>query len=290
MFRDNPLLFRRAALAAASLAVASAAWADPDPTPADTVRVTERSVDRTDTNRDVDRNISSHRDLLRDFLGLEVAPLTRDDLANYPDKDLKPGVGLKVVKLEHNGRAELAGIHEGDVLVRVSNQWIINEPQLLVLLAMHDADDAFEVMTYRRDGSEIRRIDQDFKFDQAALDTLTQDNERLAMASIDGRTERSLTRTETDRDHVRVSDRDDEQARREAAAATGGLIVPEKFDYRDDVYKYDLRTEDGVKKLTVKDRDGNVVFDGPYNTKAERDAVPAEIKSKFEAALRREVK
>lgn len=208
-----------------------------------------------------------HNNMLSESIGATVRTRARTEVGDY--KDLKKGVGLVVEEITPDSKAAQADLRKGDLIFKVGDQWVINAPQFCTLLSIQDADDTFEVKVYR--GTE--RVDLNFKFDQTALDTMNRMHDDAAMASPDARVDRTMTRGDG------------------AAGMSGqaGQIIPENFDYADDTHKFDLRTEDGVKKLTVKDKDDNVLFDGPYNTQAERDAVPADIKAKFERVLREKV-
>jgi hypothetical protein len=209
-----------------------------------------------------------HNNMLSESIGATVRNRARTDAGDY--KDLKKGVGLVVEEVTPGSKAAQAGLQKGDIIFKVGDQWVINTPQFCTLLAIQDANDTFEVKVYR--GTE--RVDLNFKFDQTALDTMNRMHDDLAMASPDSRVDRTVIRGDG----------------ADVMGGQAGLIIPEKFSYADDTNRFDLRTEDGVKKLTVKDKDGNVIFDGPYNTQAERDALPADIKVKFERVLREKVK
>ncbi len=206
--------------------------------------------------------------LLRDNFGAMVRPLQREQAASH---DLKPGVGLVVEEVSAGSVAANGGLQKGDVIFKVGDQWAINAEQLATLLCIQDANNGFEVKVHR--GTE--RVDLDYEFDQAALDTMSRAFDP-AYGAPDQRTDRAMDRNAKGWD--KSMDRNNP------------IIIPEKFDYRDDLHSFDIRTEDGVKKLLVKDKDGNVLFDGPYNTMQEREAVPAEIKAKLERVLREKVK
>ncbi len=198
-----------------------------------------------------------HAVLLRESFGAMVRPLAREQATSH---DLKPGVGLVVEDVTAGSVAANGGLQKGDVIFKVGDQWAINPDQLATLLCIQEANNGFEVKVHR--GTE--RVDLDYKFDQAALDTMTRALEP-AMGAPDQRTDREMDRANP-------------------------MIIPEKFDYSDDLHSINIRTEDGVKKLLVKDKDGNVLFDGPYNTMQERDALPIDIKAKVESVLREKVK
>jgi PDZ domain len=245
----------------------------------------DRDSKHWDKSRDMKDMKAAHNKMLDQVVGFNVMPLARSQASNY--ENLKPGVGLVVENVTPDSKAAKAGLQNGDVIFQLRDQWVINTPQLCTLLAIQDADDDFEIKVYR--GTE--RVDVDFELDQAALDNMNRMHDEAAMGSMDSGADRSMTRTDagTPRsDGMRNNDRDDDDLAG-VKAGQAGLIIPERFEYKDDQHSFDLSTDDGSKKLTVKDDDGNVLFEGPYNTQAERDAVPADLRAKFEKALRAKV-
>jgi hypothetical protein len=64
------------------------------------------------------------------------------------------------------------------------------------------------------------------------------------------------------------------QGRRQAASATSS--------YSDGEHTLTIVTTDGDKRLLAKDKDGQVLFDGPINTPEQRKAVPAEVLRKLQ--------
>lgn len=254
--------------------LSTAAWAQVgteshsrDPAHADTAGKLDRAGDwqRDRADDRIDRRASLT--VLRENFGLRVRPLQRDQAASH---DLKPGVGLVVEEVTASSVAANGGIQKGDVIFQVGDQWAINADQLATLLAMQEAGNGFEIKVRR--GND--RVDLDFEFDQAALDTMNR-SYQTAMGAPDQRTDRAMD--------TGVGQKDD------VADRHNPMIIPEKFDFKDDQHSIQIRTEDGVKKLVVKDKDDNVLFDGPYNTPSERDALPAEVKSKVERVLREKV-
>lgn len=209
--------------------------------------------------------------VLRDSFGVSLRPLQRDMAASH---NLKPGVGLVVEDVSADSLAANSKLQKGDIIFQLGDQWVINPDQFATLLSMQEVNDDFELKVYR--GTE--RVDLDFELDQAAIDSINR-GFTPAMGAIDQSTDRVMDRATNDWDRNRQN-----------MGGNNPIIIPEKFNYEDDQHDIAIRTEDGVKKLTVKDKDGNVLFDGPYNTMQEREAVPADVKMKVEQVLREKVK
>nr|WP_018971021.1 PDZ domain-containing protein [Rubritalea marina] len=56
------------------------------------------------------------------------------------------------------------------------------------------------------------------------------------------------------------------------------------FSLMDDQGSVNVKSDDeNGKHITVKDRQGNVVFSGPYETAADREAVPADVRARVDA-------
>lgn len=214
---------------------------------------------------------AAYKGILRDNFGASVRPLQREQAVS---QELKPGVGLVVEEVNASSVAANGGLQKGDVIFKVGDQWVINAEQFATLLSIQEADNGFEIKVHR--GTE--RVDLDYKFDQTALDTMNR-----GFQPVLGAPDQSF-----DRDIDRLGDRSDLD--RNIHSGNNPMIIPEKFDFKDDQHVISIRTDDGVKKLTVKDKDDNVLFDGPYNTLQDRQAVPDDIRAKVESVLREKVK
>jgi hypothetical protein len=234
---------------------------------------TEKDYDKGKHDGALREHKGSHASVgvLRESFGVDLRSLQREQATS---RELKPGVGLVVEDVTPSSVAANGGLQKGDIIFKVGDQWIINADQLATLLSIQDANNGFEIKVYR--GTD--RVDLDYKFDQTALDTMNRSLDS-AMGSMDQSTDRTLDRT--------LKDRDRDQDR---MAGANPMIIPEKFDFKDDLHSISIRTENGVKKLLVKDKDGNVLFDGPYNSAQDREAVPADVKIKVEQVLREKVK
>ena len=62
----------------------------------------------------------------------------------------------------------------------------------------------------------------------------------------------------------------------------GGFQAFGSVSLQDDEGSVQMKTEGEKRTVVVKDREGNVLFEGPYNTDEEKKAVPAEMRERVE--------
>ena len=105
--------------------------------------------------------------VVSETFGATVRPLPRNQAEASA---VKPGVGLVVEGVKDDSPAAKAGLKEGDILIKLGDQWVINPAQLGTLLSIQDVDAAVK-LTLKR-GSES--VDVDLKFDQAAHDAMAK--------------------------------------------------------------------------------------------------------------------
>lgn len=104
--------------------------------------------------------------MLAETFGATVRPLPRDQAKG----DVKPGVGLSVENVKPDSLAAKSGLKDGDLLIKLGDQWVINPPQLGTLLSIQDVDASVKLTVLR--GGE--KVEIDLKVDQAAHDAMTK--------------------------------------------------------------------------------------------------------------------
>ena len=178
------------------------------------------------------------------FLGTATTQATA---AQHAAAGLPPGVGLFVQHVLRGSPAEAAGIERGDILHKLDDQVLINDPQFRVLLRLYKPGDDIHLVAVR-DGKS-----RPFTLKLGAKEVPAGDvpagellHWLLRPASAD-------------------------------AAATAGFSAT----YEDAEHILALTTDSDGKRLVAKDKRGAVLFDGPVNTRAERESVPAAIVGKL---------
>jgi hypothetical protein len=64
-----------------------------------------------------------------------------------------------------------------------------------------------------------------------------------------------------------------------------GLNGSSAINITDDQYSIRLRTANGNSTLHVEDVTGKVIYDGPYNTDAEKEKVPAAVRERLKDSM-----
>lgn len=218
------------------------------------------------------------------YLGVVTRPI---DEATAKKLKLPEGVGLFVDFVDPNSPA--AGvIGAKDVISKLNDQIIVNQPQLAVLVRMHKPGDAAKI-TILREGKE------------QVVSASLGEKEMMVPNVHDWRTiqpgEMQIP------EHVR-------KLMEQHGGHNGGVIVLGPGDkLPEEMQKFIAEaqkgvassvscstamtsTEDGVKvtvtmkedqkTATIVDKNGKTVFDGPINTKEDLDKVPAEYRSRIE--------
>ena len=200
------------------------------------------------------------------YLGVSAAPpptVLRKQLG------LTPGMGLIVEFVVPDSPAAKAGVQQYDVLQKLDDQLIVNREQLTVLVRSH------------KPGDEIKLgIIHDGKPATLAAKLIEHDVEPLA---VDGEWEFQL-------EHVFPEPRVTLIAPGQHPPIVGwsnfsGTIKggPSSLTLLDGDRSYSITTiQGGQQVFTVKGKDGKIIFEGPINSKEDRQKVPAELKEKLE--------
>jgi len=183
---------------------------------------------------------------------------------------LPAGTGLVVDYVDKDSPAAAAGVRVHDVLTRLDDQILVNPPQLAVLVRMHKADDQVRLTLIR--GGKERKITA----------TLVEKEQTVAA---DGGT---LGWTGTWPGVLPpVPPRTLAELIRKGEVPPGGVqanTVATSFNMvmADGEHTLQVTTENGKRHLKATDANGNVIFEGPIETDAERAAVPEPIRKKLD--------
>jgi len=183
---------------------------------------------------------------------------------------LPTGAGLVVDYVDKDGPAAAAGVQVHDVLTRLDDQILVNPPQLAVLVRMHQADDKVALM-FVRGGKERKATATLVEKEQA----VSADGTPLGWSGMwQGVVPPVPPRTLED------------LIKKGEAAPTGvqAHTVATGFNMvmADGEHTLRVTTENGKRHLKATDAQGNVVFEGPIETDAQRAAVPDDIRKKLD--------
>ena len=100
------------------------------------------------------------------YLGVALRPVG-PELAAHLGGDVPKGVGLGVAFVEPGSPAAKAGVEQYDVIVKLDDQWVINDDQLTTLVRMRKADDKAKLTVERK--GEQKTLDVTFAQKEMAV-------------------------------------------------------------------------------------------------------------------------
>jgi len=249
------------------------------------------------------------------YLGLAAMPTNPEARAQLK---LGEGVGLTVVDVAEDSPAAEAGIQRLDVLHRLDDQILVNQQQLGTLIRLRGTGQEVTLHLFRageakdltvtigktqrlvRRGAWRRQI----RFAPDGVEVVPMDprrggRDRWVQHDPDAdaaweqmeqqiiRLRRELGENEALGDAQRRQfERALEAMRQRLAAGRAGAVAGGNLTHamriNDGEHDIEIRTTDGDKHLKVTDAAGNLVFEGPINTEAQRAQVPAEVMEKIE--------
>lgn len=234
------------------------------------------------------------------YLGLVVVPTTPEARAQLK---LPQGIGLTIAEVVEGSPAEEAGLQQHDILHKLGDQILVNPQQLGTLVQMHGSGAAVSVTLYRAGESmqlpvtvgktQRRDIDravrQQIRFGPAGLEVLPVDPDARVMVG-DGDPleaqlpliEAQLERLREELKHARLNAPDAFQRMEQLRQDGNAQHMTRTTRMADAQHVIELRTANNSQTLKVTDAQGEVLFEGPYNTKEERAAVPAELLEKVQ--------
>lgn len=180
------------------------------------------------------------------FLGMATTEATPPERARA---GLPRGIGLTVRYVLPNSPAKAAGVKRLDVLHKLDDQILVNDPQFRVLIRMHQPGDEI-VLTIIRQAKPVRL-------------TVVLDRREVPVAEVPP--------AELVEWLLRPSQGVGPVAGRAGFSAS----------YEDDKHVLILQTDKQGRHLLAMDKQGKILFDGPVNTQNEREAVPGAIRPKL---------
>jgi serine protease Do len=216
------------------------------------------------------------------FLGVVTSPVGE---ALGEQLGLPRGVGLVVEFVEPDSPAAAAGLFKHDVLVRLEDQLLINQPQLAVLVRMRKPGQRVTV-TLKRNAAERKipvRLEETERL-VAARPTFaawpTSGMPRLSGKSLaellkspeapDGLPQQCLINVLGHGPIMSI------------VTGPGGAAATASMSMSDGEHTLNVTNRNGENYLVAKDIDGHVIFDGPIQTQEQRQAVPQDIRRKLD--------
>ena len=182
---------------------------------------------------------------------------------------LPKGMGLLVEFVDAKGPAAAAGIRKNDVLTKLDDQLLTSPQHLAALVRMHKPKDKVTVTLFRE--AQEQKVAAELG---ESAETAQEPAPGLAQ-KMPGNIPPNMVQMLTNMNG----------ARRASAVSTSS--------FSDGEHSLSVTTTGREKHLVARDRDGNVLFDGPVTTEEQRKAVPPEILKKFqtmEQSMRIEVR
>jgi membrane-associated protease RseP (regulator of RpoE activity) len=209
------------------------------------------------------------------YLGVMTSPVP-EVLAEH--LKLAPGTGLLVEFVEPGSPAATAEIRRNDILMKLDDQVLVNLEQLQALVQARKPKDKITV-TLIREGKEQKVAAELGERETTAFRGMNQVVPLQAVPNANPQVN-FAPGVMTVRRNARNAVMADGMATSSATMSDGDHTLT-------------VTVTNGQKHLTVKDKDGKVLFDGPINTRADRQKVPPEILKKLdqmENSVRMEVR
>ena len=185
---------------------------------------------------------------------------------------LPAGTGLVVDYVDEGGPAHAAGVRVHDVLTKLDAQILVNPPQLAVLVRLRKAGDAVP-LTLIREGKEEKATATLIEKEQ----TVYADGAAMSWSGTwPGVVPPVPPKTIEDLILMREGQAAAKAMQANTVAAAFSMVMA------DGEHTLQVTMKDGKRHLTAKDAQGNVVFEGPIETEAERAAVPDAIRAKLD--------
>lgn len=239
----------------------------------------------------------------RPFLGIILDPLP-DLLASHLKLD--PGQGVMILEALADGPAEKAGLKPHDVIVEVDGQGVGSVQDVREVTAAHKVGDKIPVVAFHE--GERR----EFEVELGAAPEAMAAPPRIGGAGMPGGNEPFLEGLpEKHADMIREAlernlqafenpagdnlggdlERQLMERMREMQGRLGNLGnlqmkmgggVESSVRLLDDQGSIEMKTRDGSRQAKVYDQDGNLIWEGPYDTEQDKAAVPDEIRERLE--------
>jgi len=207
-----------------------------------------------------------------------------------------PGTGLSVEMVAPGSPAEKAGLKKDDVIAKLNDQVLVNQEQLAALVQATKPGQKVKLQLLRDEApieieAEVGARPAEFARNdavpgaRAGMDDPFDDDLDEFFKGLDvqgladpGRVEKQIQR---------MRERMEAMQKRLDNPPGGNGVRMQVFRFdnaqvqiNDDKGSITIHTKDGKSVLTAKDKDGNLMYEGPYDTDADKAKVPPEIRQR----------
>ncbi|KAB2642144.1 MAG: PDZ domain-containing protein [Verrucomicrobia bacterium] len=227
---------------------------------------------------------------------------------------LKAGAGIVIRALDPDGPGAKAGLTQHDVITRIAGQVVGSQADLVKQIRSHQTGDEITVdlihhgqpatksitLAARPDGDGVAAIPQEL--DTLMLDGMPQEQAKRIRDAI-GRQLRAMQNGAVipeaipGNDLPKMGDAMKEMQKRVADALKNGMQAPGGLQVApggvqvqgaaiirmaDDQGSIELKSADGGKEATLRDKDNKVTWTGPWDTEQDKAAAPPAVRSRLE--------
>ncbi len=207
-----------------------------------------------------------------------------------------PGTGLSVEMVAPGSPAEKAGLKKDDVIAKLNDQVMVNQEQLAALVQATKPGQKVKLQLLRDEApveveAEVGSRPAEFAGNgvspgpgAAWVDPADEDLDKF-FHDFDPRGPADPDRI--DKQIQRMRERMEAMQKRLQNPPGGNGVRMQVFRFdnaqvqiNDDKGSITIHTKDGKSVLTAKDKDGNLMYEGPYDTDEEKAKVPPEVRQR----------
>ncbi|MCU0751783.1 MAG: PDZ domain-containing protein [Akkermansiaceae bacterium] len=219
---------------------------------------------------------------------------------------LKPGEGIVVGAVMPGGPAEKAGVAMHDVITRLGGEPVGSPEELTHRVASHKPGDSVKLdLIHKGKSTELEVVlgtrpeqlvmRQPGALDQLNLQGVPQDLADRVRRMIEGNLgelkldfdqgfENAAPQMEDALREMRKRMDDAMQGVRIPEPPQGGIRIHRDATFRlmDDQGSIELKSNDGGKEITARDKDNHITWNGPWDTEQDKAAAPEDIRQRVE--------
>ena len=201
---------------------------------------------------------------------------------------LEDGQGVMVEAVLAGSPAEKAELVRNDIITHADSEVIAGAKSLSKLVASKKAGDKILLNVRRKNESLQVEVQLEPKPEKIALsghDSDPLDDLVIVDDPIDQRLEIMLQQMEDDFDRgiAQALDNQMRAVARMKITPGNGVHQRTEFSHIDKNGHLTVLNDNGNTTVKLKDKDGKVLFEGPYNTEEDKNAVPEDLRKKIEA-------